>query len=109
MTTLVIRPNSKEEEDLLTRLLKKMNIEVQLFEEPLPGYETPGAMEDVYHRKGIRLPGPDQLFGSDWEKLSKNQKQGIIDAADEIEAGKGVPDNVVHDKFRKKYSHAHKT
>jgi hypothetical protein len=28
-------------------------------------------------------------------KLSVNQKHGIIDAIDEIEAGKGIPDNVV--------------
>lgn len=106
MTTLVIRPKSKEEEDLLTLLLKKMNIEVQLFEEPLPNYETREAMEDVHQRKGTVVTNIDQLFGSDWGKLSKNQKQGIIDAIDEIDAGKGIPDNVVMDKFRKKYSHA---
>jgi hypothetical protein len=43
---------------------------------------------------------------SDWDKLSPNQKQGILDAIDEIESGKGIPSSVVHDKFRKKYSHA---
>lgn len=106
MSTIVIKPKSKEEEDLLTRLLKKMNIEVQLLEEPMPNYETRKAMEDVHHRKGTKLNNLDQLFGSDWEKLSKNQKQGIIDAIDEIDAGKGIPDNIVLDKFRKKYSHA---
>ena len=42
---------------------------------------------------------------SEWEKLSVNQKHGIIDAIDEIEAGKGIPNNVIIDKFRKKYSH----
>jgi hypothetical protein len=83
-----------------------MNIEVQLLEEPMPGYETRQAMEDVKNREGTKLNNPGQLFGSDWEKLSKNQKQGILDAMDEIDAGKGMPDKLVLDKFRKKYSHA---
>jgi hypothetical protein len=43
---------------------------------------------------------------SDWDKLSPNQKQGILDAIDEIESDKGIPSSVVLDKFRKKYSHA---
>ncbi|MCX6320819.1 MAG: hypothetical protein NTX93_03325 [Bacteroidia bacterium] len=42
---------------------------------------------------------------SDWDKLSENQKHGIFDAIDEIEAGKGIQNKVVLDKFRKKYSH----
>jgi len=43
---------------------------------------------------------------SDWDKLSANQKQGILDAIDEIDSGKGIPNKVVLDKFRKKYSQA---
>ena len=43
---------------------------------------------------------------SDWENLSTNQKQGILDALDEIDSGKGIPNKTVLDKFRKKYSHA---
>ena len=43
---------------------------------------------------------------SDWDKLSANQKQGILDSIDEIDSGKGIPNKVVLDKFRKKYSHA---
>ena len=43
---------------------------------------------------------------SEWGKLSDNQKSGIFDAIDELEAGKGIPNKVVLDKFRKKYSHA---
>jgi hypothetical protein len=43
---------------------------------------------------------------SDWDKLSANQKQGILDAIDEIDLGKGIPNKVVLDKFRKKYSNA---
>ncbi|MDO9257665.1 MAG: hypothetical protein Q7U54_19265 [Bacteroidales bacterium] len=106
MTTIVIKPKSKEEADLLTRLLKKMNIEVQLFEEPMPDYETRKTKEDVHKLKGTRLNNLDQLFDSEWEKLSKNQKQGIIDAIEEIDAGKGIQGSIVLDKFRKKYSHA---
>ena len=43
---------------------------------------------------------------SDWDKLSVNQKQGILDSIDEIDSGKGIQNKVVLDKFRKKYSHA---
>lgn len=49
---------------------------------------------------------PDQISGSEWERLSQSQKQGIIDAIAEIDAGKGVPEKEVLDNFRKKYSHA---
>jgi hypothetical protein len=41
---------------------------------------------------------------SDWESLSKSQKLGIFDAMDEFDAGKGIPNEVVLNKFRKKYS-----
>ena len=40
---------------------------------------------------------------SDWDKLSDAQKQGILDAIDEIDSKKGVSNKVVIDKFRKKY------
>lgn len=43
---------------------------------------------------------------SDWEKLTEEQKQGIFDAIEEIESGKGIPNEKVMTKFRKKYSHA---
>lgn len=43
---------------------------------------------------------------ADWDKLTDNQKKGILDAIDEIESGKGIPNRSVIDKFRKKYSHA---
>jgi hypothetical protein len=42
---------------------------------------------------------------SDWEKLSESQKVGILDAIDEIDSGMGIPNKVVLEKFRKKYSH----
>jgi len=43
---------------------------------------------------------------SDWNKLSDNQKDGIIEAVNQIENGKGIPGKVIVEKFRKKYSHA---
>lgn len=43
---------------------------------------------------------------SDWETMTDEQKQGIIDAIEEIESGKGISDDMVMNKIRKKYSHA---
>jgi hypothetical protein len=43
---------------------------------------------------------------SDWDKLSDIQKQGILDAIDELDSKKGVSNKVVIDKFRKKYTNA---
>ncbi len=43
---------------------------------------------------------------SDWDKLSNTQKQGILDAIDELDSKKGVSNKLVIDKFRKKYSNA---
>ena len=43
---------------------------------------------------------------SDWDKLTANQKKGILDALDEVDSGKRIPNKTVLDKFRKKYSHA---
>jgi hypothetical protein len=43
---------------------------------------------------------------SDWDKLTSNQKKGILDAIDEVDSGKGIPNKTVLSKFRKKYTHA---
>jgi len=64
MTTIVIKPKSKAEKNLLTRLLKKMNIEVQVVEESMPNYETRKAMDDVENKKGIRLKDSQELFNT---------------------------------------------
>ena len=42
---------------------------------------------------------------ADWTKLSEVQKQGILDAIDDIDNGNGIPDKVVMENFRNKYSH----
>lgn len=62
MTTIVIRPKSKDEKNFLTRLLKKMNIEVEIVEEPTPNYETKSAMQDVENKVGVRVKDSQGLF-----------------------------------------------
>lgn len=62
MTTIVIRPKSKDEKNFLTRLLKKMNIEVEIVEEPTPNYETKSAMQDVENKVGVRVKDSQDLF-----------------------------------------------
>ena len=42
----------------------------------------------------------------DWNALTKEQKQGILDAIDDIDSGKGAPHDKVMAKIRKKYSNA---
>ncbi|MGZ5285191.1 MAG: hypothetical protein ACXWB4_06020 [Kaistella sp.] len=39
---------------------------------------------------------------NDWEKLTSAQKQGILDAIDEIDSGKGIPHKTVIEKMRTK-------
>jgi len=95
MTTIVIKPKSKEEEDLLTRLFKKMNLDVQLFEEPVPNYETRKAMDDVKNHKGTRVKDSDELFGiltpmsleqfnSEIDKAMTDSEMGKITSAIEL-------------------------
>jgi len=62
MNRIIIKPKTKEEEDFLTRLLKKMNIAMNLVEEPLPNYETKKAMEDVHLKKGKKVKDSKELF-----------------------------------------------
>lgn len=62
MASIIIKPKNKSEEEFLTRLLKKMNIEVNLVEEPVPNYETQKAMHDVESGKGERMKNSDELF-----------------------------------------------
>ena len=43
---------------------------------------------------------------SDWDKLSDNQKQGLLDAIEEIKKGQGTSHEEVMNKFHSKYPHA---
>jgi hypothetical protein len=42
----------------------------------------------------------------DWEKLTDDQKKGIIGAIKEIDSGKGIPGEKVMDNIRRKYPYA---
>ena len=42
----------------------------------------------------------------DWDKLSEEQKQGIVDAINEIDLGKGTPHKKVMARIRKNYINA---
>lgn len=43
---------------------------------------------------------------NDWDKPAEEQKQGIIDAIGEIDAGMGILHDGVMENIRKKYSNA---
>jgi len=62
MSTIIINPKTKEEQKLLTLLLKKMNIDANVVEEPSPNYETQKAMDDVKKKKGTKVKDAKALF-----------------------------------------------
>lgn len=62
MTTIVIRPKNKAEKEFLSRLLKKMNIQTEFVEEPVPNVETKKAMKDVEQRKGTKVKDSKEFF-----------------------------------------------
>lgn len=41
----------------------------------------------------------------DWDKLTEERKQGILEAIDEIDKGKGISHEMVMAKMRKKFTH----
>jgi hypothetical protein len=61
-------------------------------------------LEEIYGVLINHINGQKDI--TEWEKLSDNQKHGILKAVKEIESGKGMPNKVILDKFHKKYSHA---
>jgi len=62
MATILIKPKTKSEYNLITRLLKRMNIEVEIVEEDKPNYETLKAIEEVEKRNGIKTKDSKELF-----------------------------------------------
>lgn len=42
----------------------------------------------------------------DWERLTDEQKQGIFEAIEEIESGKGIPNEKVMSEIPRKFYHA---
>ena len=62
MSKIIVKPKDKEEENFLTRLLKKMNIKTEVIEDDSPNEETRKAMEDVENKKGTRVKDSQDLF-----------------------------------------------
>ncbi len=62
MTTILIKPKTKAEYNLITRLLKRMNIEAEIVEEDKPNYGTLKAIEEVEKRNGIKTKDSKELF-----------------------------------------------
>jgi hypothetical protein len=62
MSTIVIKPKNKAEEALLTKMLKKMNIDAQLVHEPFPNYDTLAAIQDVELERGTKVKDAADLF-----------------------------------------------
>lgn len=61
-------------------------------------------LEEVYGVLTNYINGQKDI--SEWDKLSDNQRHGILNAIEEVDSGAGIQSKVVLDKFRKKYSHA---
>jgi hypothetical protein len=63
-----------------------------------------GRLEELY---GVFLNYINgQKDTNDWANLSTEQQQGIFDAIDEIQSGKGIPHETVMKNIRSKFSHA---
>jgi hypothetical protein len=60
-------------------------------------------LEDLYGVLTNFINGSKEI--NDWVNLTDDQKQGIFDALEEIDSGKGIPHGKVISKYRKKYSH----
>jgi hypothetical protein len=61
-------------------------------------------LEELYGVLANFINGKNDI--GDWDKLTEEQRQGIINAIGEIDSGKGIPHEEVMTKMRKKYSHA---
>lgn len=62
MNKIVIKPKTLEEQDFLTSLFKKMNIDASVVEELVPNYETQKAIKDVHMKKGTKVKDTKELF-----------------------------------------------
>ncbi len=62
------------------------------------------SLESIYGVLSNLINGEKDL--DEWAKLSDDQKQGIIDAIQEIDSGKGIPHEQVMNHYRQKYSRA---
>jgi hypothetical protein len=77
-------------------------LKLKLFRQ-IDGMEK-GKLEELFGIFTNFINGKNDV--SDWEKLSPEQQQGIFDAIDEIESGKGVQHEIVMANIRKKFTNA---
>jgi len=63
-----------------------------------------GKLQEVYGHIQNFLRGDKDL--GDWESLSVVQKEGLKDAINDLDAGKGIVHEDVISKYRKKYPNA---
>jgi hypothetical protein len=61
-----------------------------------------GRLEELYGVILNYLNGKKDM--NDWNELTEEQKKGIEDAIDEIDAGSGIPHATVMANIRKKYT-----
>ena len=62
MAKIIVKPKNKEEQNFLTRLLKKMNVKAEVVDESLPNKETQKGIEDVENKKGTKVKNSQDLF-----------------------------------------------
>jgi hypothetical protein len=60
-------------------------------------------LEELYGVMLNFLNGQKEI--GDWDKLTEEQKQGILEAIDDIDKGKGTSHEMVMAKMRKKFTH----
>ncbi|MEL1243188.1 hypothetical protein AAEO56_02845 [Flavobacterium sp. DGU11] len=85
MERLVLKSKSKEDIRLIADVARKMGITVEYsFNEDIAMVEEPEAL-------------------AEWERLSPEQQQGLLDAIDELDAGNGEDSEDIIREFRKKY------
>ena len=60
-------------------------------------------LEELYGVLINYINGKKEL--GDWENLSPEQKEGLIDAIREIDSGKGIPHEQIMENIRSKYIH----
>ncbi|HZK93508.1 MAG TPA: hypothetical protein VFC67_04810 [Prolixibacteraceae bacterium] len=58
-------------------------------------------LEELYGILTNFMNGQNDI--NDWGQLTKEQQQGMLDAIDEIDSGKGIPHEKVMEDIRKKY------
>ncbi len=62
MNNILVKPKSKEEEEFLTKLLKKLNIDSRIIEEPVPNSKTKKAIKEFEKGNGIKAENSKELF-----------------------------------------------